>query len=226
MYHVAMTDPTEAPLTSLSERKRELVRDELAEAAVRVLAFQGFEDTTVDQIVAAVGVSRRTFFRYFQSKEDVIVHLVAGAGNQLCAELRARPADEPPAVALRQALSTFVELSVHQPDKTLQVSRLMLNTPGILGRFLERLAHWQADVAVILAQRSGLDPDVDLRPVLAAGVALTAFHTALRRWADEGASRALADVVDQAFAIITPALGLPVAPGGSAPGAAALGRAR
>ena len=112
-----------AAASNLAERKRELVRDELAQAAVNVLAFQEFEDTTVDHIVAEIGVSRRTFFRYFQSKEDVIVHIVAGAGTQLCTELRARPAFEPAAEALRQALAPFIQLSIANRAKTLRIAK-------------------------------------------------------------------------------------------------------
>lgn len=196
------------PVASLAERKRQLVRDELAEAAVKVLAFQGFEETTVDQIAAAVGVSRRTFFRYFQSKEDVIVHMLAGVGTQLCAELHARPADEPPAEALRHALSPFIQTSVDHPAKTLHVSRLILETPALLARFLERQTQWQADIAEVLAERSGLDPRADLRPSLAAGVALTALQTTLRRWTDSDGRESLADLVDQAFTLLAPALNL------------------
>jgi AcrR family transcriptional regulator len=202
-------DSNAAPTSNLAERKRELVRDELAEAAVNLLAFQEFEDTTVDQIVAEIGVSRRTFFRYFQSKEDVIVHIVAGAGTQLCAELRARPASESAAVALRHALAPFIQLSVENRTKTLRIAKLIFDTPTLLGRFLERLTQWQAGITEILAARSGLDPDADLRPTLAGGVALTAFHNALRRWADNDGNQPLAQLVDQAFAVVEPALDLP-----------------
>src|SRR5215467_2824661 len=204
-----MADPITAPAASLAERKRQLVRDELADATVKILALRGYEDTTVEQIADAVGVSRRTFFRYFPSKDDVIVHLLAGAGTQLSAELRARPAGEPTAVALRHALSPFIAFSVDQPDKTLHLSRLILNTPALLGRFLERQAQWQAGITGILAQRTGLDPHADLRPALAAGVALTAFNTALRRWADSDGTQPLADLADQTFALVAPALDPP-----------------
>lgn len=195
----------------MAERKRQLVRDELAEAAVKLLADQGFEETTVDQIVAAVGMSRRTFSRYFQSKEDVIVHLLAGAGTQLCTELRARPASEPPAAALRRALAPFIQVSIDQPGKTLRVTRLILGTPALHARFLERQSHWQDGITAILAERAGLDPGTDLRPALAAGAALTAFNTALRRWADSDATTDMNDLADQAFAVIAPALDLTTA---------------
>jgi AcrR family transcriptional regulator len=194
----------------MAERKRLLVRSELAEAAVKLLADQGFEETTVDQIVAAVGMSRRTFSRYFDSKEDVIVHMLAEAGVKLCAELNARPADEPPAVALRRALSVFTSMSVGNPAKMLRVSRLILDTPALLARFLERQSQWQAEMTGILALRAGLDPDVDLRPAVAAGVALTAFQAALRRWVDSGGSESLDEVVDQALALVGPVVELGV----------------
>ncbi|MBW8796124.1 MAG: TetR family transcriptional regulator [Streptomyces sp.] len=194
----------------MAERKRLLVRSELAEAAVKLLADQGFEETTVDQIVAAVGMSRRTFSRYFDSKEDVIVHMLAEAGVRLCAELNARPADEPPAVALRRALSVFTSMSVGNPAKMLSVSRLILDTPALLARFLERQSQWQAEMTGILALRAGLDPDVDLRPAVAAGVALTAFQAALRRWVDSDGSESLDEVVDQALALVGPVIQLGV----------------
>jgi AcrR family transcriptional regulator len=201
-----------APTANIAERKRQLVRNELAEAAMALLADQGFEETTVDQIVAAVGMSRRTFSRYFQSKEDVVVHLLAGAGAQMCAELRARPDDEPPAQALRHALSVFTSMCDADPEKPLHVGRLILNTPALLARFLERQSQWQGEMAGILARRAGLDPDADLRPALAAGVALTAFQTAQRRWVDSDGTKTLDELVDQAFAMITPALDLSTAP--------------
>ncbi|AZP21215.1 TetR family transcriptional regulator [Streptomyces aquilus] len=194
----------------MAERKRQLVRSELAEAAVKLLADQGFDETTVDQIVAAVGMSRRTFSRYFDSKEDVIVHMLAEAGVRLCAELNARPADEPTAVALRRALSVFTSMSVGNPAKMLRVSRLILDTPPLLARFLERQSQWQAEMTGILALRAGLDPDVDLRPAVAAGVALTAFQAALRRWVDSDGSESLDEVVDQALALVGPVIELGV----------------
>ena len=205
-----MGDAKTAPVANLAERKRLLVRSELAEAAVKLLADQGFEETTVDQIVAAVGMSRRTFSRYFDSKEDVIVHMLAEAGVRLCAELNARPAAEPPAVALRRALSVFTSMSVGNPAKMLRVSRLILDTPALLARFLERQSQWQAEMTGILALRAGLDPDVDLRPAVAAGVALTAFQAALRRWVDSDGSESLDEVVDQALALVGPVIELGV----------------
>ncbi|MEV1245535.1 TetR family transcriptional regulator [Nonomuraea sp. NPDC050022] len=182
------------------------MRDELAEAAFALLASQGFEETTVDQIVAAVGMSRRTFSRYFQSKEDVVVHKLAEAGTQLCAELRARPASEPPAAALRQALRVFTHIGGDDPAKALRIAQLILGTPALLARLLERQSHWQQEMAGILAQRARTDAEAGLYPSLAAGLTLTAFQTALRSWADGDGAQSLDALIDQVFAPLASAI--------------------
>lgn len=84
------------PEVTMAERKRQLVSTELTEAALQLMAVEGFDAVTVDEIVATAGVSKRTFFRYFASKEDVVVQFLADMGTGMCAELAARPADEPP----------------------------------------------------------------------------------------------------------------------------------
>ncbi|MGY0235286.1 TetR family transcriptional regulator [Longispora urticae] len=89
---------------NLADRKRQLVRDELAEAALKLLAHQGFEEPTIEQIAAAAGVSRRTFFRYFPAKVGVILDLVTELGTLARDALAASPADEHPGTSLRRAL--------------------------------------------------------------------------------------------------------------------------
>ena len=69
----------------LPERKRQLVRQEIARAAWLLFAERGYEDTTVEAIARAAGVSRRSFFRYFSSKEDVVV----GTSDALAEEVLA-----------------------------------------------------------------------------------------------------------------------------------------
>jgi AcrR family transcriptional regulator len=192
--------------SSLAERKRQLVRDELAEAALRLMALQGFEATTVDQIVAASGVSRRTFSRYFQSKEDVVVQFLGHLGAKICTALAARPLSESPDLALRQALSVLVQACLDEPEKSLRLVQVMLSTPALRARFLERQAQWRADIAAELARRTGLDPQQDVRPDLAAAVALAAFDTALGHWSASDGTSNLADLTDQAFSVVTSAL--------------------
>jgi AcrR family transcriptional regulator len=192
-----------APL-SLAERKRQLVRDQLGEAALRLLASQGYEETTVEQIVAAAGVSRRTFFRYFKSKEDVIVGSVGDLSATIRAELAARPEQENPQSAIRAALAVAVEQLASEPEKSVPIIRLLFDTPALHRRFLERQSVLQEELAAELARREGLDAREDLGPALVAGVAITAFQVAVASWTRHGGEEDLDALIDEAFARTSP----------------------
>ncbi|WNM36763.1 TetR family transcriptional regulator [Streptomyces sp. Li-HN-5-11] len=193
----------------MAQRKRQLVADELSEAALQLLALKGFDGVTIDEIAAAAGVSKRTFFRYFASKEDVVVQHLADMGTGMRTELAARPVEERPSVALRHAVWASMTACADHSDhaeRALNVVRLILRTPALRARFLERQAQWRDDLAVELARRLGLDADTDLYPQLAAGMALTAFDSVLRRWSGSDGAEDPAELTDRAFAVITPAL--------------------
>jgi AcrR family transcriptional regulator len=198
---------------TLAERKRQLVRDQLGEAALRLLAGQGYEETTVDQIVAAAGVSRRTFFRYFKSKEDVVVESVGDLGAAIRGELAARPDRESPQAALRAAFAVAVEQLADEPAKSLPLIRLVFGTPALHRRFLEHQSVLQEELAAELARREGLDACADLGPALDAGVALTAFQVAVESWARRDGDGNLSALIDEAFALTSPgaATGRPAA---------------
>ncbi|MEU7019570.1 TetR family transcriptional regulator [Streptomyces sp. NPDC046203] len=213
---------------SLAERKRLLVAGELTEAALQLLALKGFDAVTVDEIAAAAGVSKRTFFRYFASKEDVVVQFLSGMGADIRAALAARPTDEAPSVALRHAVAVpLAACTDRHPDhaaRALRVVQLILRTPALLARFLERQAAWREALAEELTARQARArrttepatepatepltpaPTSDLYPTLAAGTALVAFHTALERWSDSDAALDPLDLLDRAFAVVAPAL--------------------
>ncbi|AXG82459.1 TetR family transcriptional regulator [Streptomyces paludis] len=191
---------------SMAERKRQLVARELTEAALQLLAVKGFDAVTIDEIVAVAGVSRRTFFRYFASKEDVVVQFLADMGTGMCAELATRPAEESPSVALRHTVWVSVAACGDHIERVLPVVQLILRTPALLARFLELRAQWCDDLTAELARRLGLDPGAELYPQMAAGMALTAFDAVLRRWSDSDGTEDLAGLVDRAFAVIAPAL--------------------
>ncbi|MEU2513543.1 acyl-CoA-like ligand-binding transcription factor [Streptomyces syringium] len=194
------------PEISMAERKRQLVSNELTEAALQLLALKGFDVVTVDEIVTAAGVSKRTFFRYFASKEDVVVQFLADMGTGMCAELAARPVEERPSVALLHAVSVPIATCGVHSDRALPVVQLILRTPALRARFLERQAQWRDDLSTVLARRLGLDPGTDLYPQLAAGMALTAFDAVLQRWSDSDGAEDSTELTDRAFAVIAPGL--------------------
>ncbi len=190
---------------SLAERKRQLVRDELTEAALQLLAFQGFEETTIDQMAAAAGVSRRTFFRYFQSKEDVIIEFLSDLGRQLSHGLSARPAAEPPALALQHTLRVFTDTFWEHPEKSRRLAKVTVCTPALLARYLERQVTWRATLTTELAARMAVDPGTDLRPAVLVAVAFAAFDTALTRWVEQGSTTDLNALLTECFAAAFPA---------------------
>ncbi|MFI0238748.1 TetR family transcriptional regulator [Streptomyces sp. NPDC016845] len=194
------------PQLSLAQRKRQLVSDELTEAALQLLALKGFDTVTVDEIVAAAGVSKRTFFRYFASKEDVVVQFLAGMGADMRAALAGRPAGEAPAEALLHAVRVPVTTCAADSERALRVVQLILRTPALHARFLERQVQWRDDLAGELAARVGLDPEADLYPRLATGTALNAFHVVLERWSASDAAQDPVALLDEAFAVVAGAL--------------------
>ncbi|MFD7977608.1 TetR family transcriptional regulator [Streptomyces sp. NPDC059071] len=195
---------------SLAERKRLLVATELTESALQLLALRGFDAVTVDEIATDAGVSKRTFFRYFASKEDVVVRFLSGMGSDIHAALADRPDGEPVSASLRHAVAVpLLACTEQHPDhaaRALRVVQLILRTPALLARLLERQAEWREALARELARRRGLDPAADLYPRLAAGTALVAFHTALQRWSDSDAAEDPLELLDRAFAVVRPAL--------------------
>src|SRR6478735_7506224 len=88
---------------SLRDHARGAVRDEVMRQAWLLFSEQGFEATTVDQIAAAAGMSRRTFFRYFAGKDELVLARLVESGENVAEALRGRPADEPVWKSLRRA---------------------------------------------------------------------------------------------------------------------------
>jgi AcrR family transcriptional regulator len=190
----------------MAQRKRQLVSDELSEAALQLLALKGFDAVTIDEIAATAGVSKRTFFRYFASKEDVVVQFLADMGAGMRAGLASRPLEERPSVALRHTVWIPMAACADHSDRALRVVQLILRTPALRARFLERQDQWRDHLAAELARRLGLDPGTDLYPRMAAGMALTAFDAVLQRWSGSDGAEDPAELTDLAFATLAPAL--------------------
>jgi AcrR family transcriptional regulator len=74
----------------LRERKRQETLERITAAGLKLFAAQGYEATTLDAIAAEAGISRRTFFHYFKSKDDILISMQSGLGKQLAAELARR----------------------------------------------------------------------------------------------------------------------------------------
>jgi AcrR family transcriptional regulator len=190
----------------LRERKKLKTRAQLTEAALRLFSERGFDATTIEDIVEQVEVSPRTFFRYFDSKEDVVLGFFDDLGQKLRHMLAARPPEEPPFTALRRALGSLVELYTALADRVTAAKRLAHDTPAIQARLLDKHARWENWVAEDLAARLGVDPDEDPRPRLIAAVTLAAFSTAVTQWVDSNGRQDLPALLHQALEAVATGL--------------------
>jgi AcrR family transcriptional regulator len=184
----------------IHERKRQAVRSYLSEVALRLLTDRDFESVTVDEIAAAAGVSRRSFFRYFASKEDVVLQFLDQMAERLRDAVVARPAHESPVTAVHAALRPQVAAYVADADRTLAVVRLLQRSPALRARELESRQRMRELVAEAIGRRLGLDHRADLRPRLLAGVALVPFDVAITTWVEGRAEADIHAILDAATA--------------------------
>lgn len=188
----------------LRERTRRAVQRELLLVAIDLFAAQGFESTTVDQIASAAGLSRRSFFRYFKTKEAVLTETLAELGRQLAAELAARPADEAPWLALRRSFDGLVH-EMSADSRALVMTRLMLDTPALQASHLQKATGWRTTLAAALAPRlvgPVTEADRRLQADAVSGAALACLMAAQEEWVRADGARPLGELVDATMAAV------------------------
>jgi AcrR family transcriptional regulator len=177
-------DSGELSKSGLAVRKKERTRRQLAEAASALFSVRGYAGTTIDEIAAAVDVSPRTFFRYFPTKEDLVVAIGAMSLDQLLDALRNRPPEESLQVALRRAIDQSLAPEWEDTKRVRAFLALLRETPALRARWLEEADAKRDLMAAIVASRTDTDPS-DLRNLLIAGAITLTINTALQAWADQ-----------------------------------------
>ncbi|MGZ6827745.1 MAG: mycofactocin system transcriptional regulator [Mycobacteriales bacterium] len=156
-------------------------RGELEQLALQLFAERGFDATTVDDLAAAAGIGRRTFFRYFASKNDVVWGDFDAALEQLRARLSDVPAGTPLVTGLREAVLAFNALPEGAEDQHRVRMAMVLHTPALQAHSTLRYAGWRAVVAEYAAGRLGCRPE-ELGPQLLAHQALGSCIAAYEQW--------------------------------------------
>ncbi|MFD7454526.1 TetR/AcrR family transcriptional regulator [Kitasatospora sp. NPDC059827] len=200
----------------LRERKKQQTRDALVQAAHALFLGQGFARTTVDEIASAVDVSPRTFFRYFANKDEVALAVMADAEDYFIHCLRHRPTEETPLQALRasivQAWRDLGNARASGPNSigsALELLRIIEDTPALLAAHLRRVTEQERLVVQVLAEREGLDPAEDLRPVVLAAVFGSLLRAAHLSWTAEqepAGPEGMVVVIERYFDQLGPAL--------------------
>ncbi|MEV5958185.1 TetR family transcriptional regulator [Streptomyces sp. NPDC051987] len=175
-------------METLRERKKQRTREALLRSALELFVAQGYEHTTVDEIAASVDVSQRTFFRYFASKEDVAFFVPRLTEEHYVEAVRRRPPEEPPLEALRRSVIdswSTIEQAIERyvpVELFLRTSRMIEATPVLFAARLRRQSETEEEIARIVAEREGVDPDTDPRPRLVVAVFGAVIRVTERQW--------------------------------------------
>lgn len=177
---------------SLRDRKKARTREAIVVAALDRFTEHGFDAVTLDELCAGIEISKRTFFRYFASKEDAALTPLHDLWTRFLAELDViEPGDRTLVALLRDATETALRGMPDGEDwgrRALVSQRLSDATPSVAAyglAFCDRTTRASLEV---LHRRFGIGGPGDPRPRLCLGLLLAAFHWALERWAADPAT--------------------------------------
>ncbi|GAA2274410.1 TetR family transcriptional regulator [Streptomyces ruber] len=222
----------------LRERKKRATRAALAEAAVRLAAEHGTDNVTVEAISAAAGVSVRTFFNYFDSRDDSFIAIDAEAGERVRRAVLHAPAGLSPLEAVREGLATELREIERQHGLWSLYARVLRTSPHLLVRHLGAHMADETGLAEAIARRIASGPDgpdgpapgdratpsadgggdvgenerrraLDLYPRLLAAVAGTAVRVSVDYWCCRQEERSFAEVFRQSFDLLADGLPAP-----------------
>jgi AcrR family transcriptional regulator len=184
----------EGPSAGLRERKRQETRQRITEAGLRLFGANGYEATTLDAIAAEAGISRRTFFHYFKSKDEILLSLQIGLGETLIAALtEENPTDRRPWPAVRKAMRRAV--APYASEDLIVIDRLMRSSEAVQARKQATYAQDEALLFAWLRDRWPLESETALRLVAATAIGIS--RLALDSWSREGGTRTLTAVLDE-----------------------------
>jgi AcrR family transcriptional regulator len=184
----------------LRERKRQLTLDRIAETGLKLFIEHGYEATTLDAIAAASGISRRTFFHYLKSKEDVLLEHESGKFLHVLRPtfLKQSPKQSP----IDAARKTFLALaSTYQTKESVIADRILRSIETLRLRKEALLVQMEQVLAEAMYE---LWPDETRRPALrlAAMMAMGTLRFAKDNWRQEDAARPLTHYIDEAFDLL------------------------
>ena len=194
------TDGADRPPEVPRGRRPSTSRQDVARAGLELFVRQGYDHTTVDQIAAAVGVSRRTFFRYYDSKREVVWGEFDAELRRLRQQLERAPDDQPMMDVLRQAVMATNRFGASELDELRIRIGLTNSVPSLVAHSAVRYAEWCDVLADFVARRMGAAPD-DLGPQTVARASLGAAMAAFTSWARRDTDDLIGEV-DRAFRLL------------------------
>ena len=193
----------EKPAT-LWDRSRQAVVAEIVDTALTLFAEQGYEATTMAQVATRAGVSQRSLFRYFGTKEDLVCGEQDALGDLLVATVEAQPPEVSTWDALRAGFTTLLTASNHTPQRVLEISTLIFDNPPLRARYSEKRLKWQRALVPVVEQRMGIESG-EIPDPRAMGVIATVFacvDAASELWVRHGGKADAFELYEQALAAV------------------------
>jgi AcrR family transcriptional regulator len=172
---------------TLRDRQRAQILADIRRAAFPLFIERGYDAVTTEEIAAAAGVSPRTFFRYVPTKDELLLAPVRHGGTAIVGLLEERPADEPPDVALINAIITRTR-SFGVAD-TEEWREALLVAPDLLGKLTVHLPADKERATKLVAARMGVNSGTDLRPALLVQLAFAAADFAFQHWVRQSSKK-------------------------------------
>jgi len=185
------------PTEGLRERKRRQTQQRIAEIGQRLFLSKGYDSTTLDAIAAEAGISRRTFFSYFKSKDDIIFFWLDADSVSLIASLLKTSPDVPPLDAVRDVMVKHI--ARYTTEQMIAVDKLMLSSESLLAR---KQAHYEEQEQALFNALCEVWRQPERRAALrmVAMVSIGAMKIALQAWREQsGQRRSAAKFLRDAF---------------------------
>ena len=181
----------------LRERKRRQTRQRIIDAGLELFLANGFDETTLDAIAEAADISRRTFFYYFKSKEDIVLAYQQGSMERLRDTIASESTDRPPLDVVRTALLKLA--SEYSAEAMIPIDRLMISTESLRAR---KQASYIAQEQALFEALCELWPQQRRRGALriVAMVSIGAMRLSIEAWRQDGSKRPIKDYLQEAFA--------------------------
>lgn len=182
----------------LRSRKRRETRARISSAALALFLEKGFEATTVDEIAAAADVSKRSFFDYFPSKEEVIAAWQDEFGQALSDAVAARPAGERMTRTVEEALITTI--IAHITPRSMAIAQLIRDTPALRAREQVKYVRLEQRLSEALVARCS---EADrLKARLLAMIAIGSMRVAGESWNESGRAKTLESFARDVFRLV------------------------
>lgn len=185
--------------------RKQLTSRELTQVGFELFERQGYDETTVEQIADHVRVSKRTFFRYFANKEDLVLGNLEQTAELMALALGLRPRTESPWLSLRRSFDFLVDGATDDPTHARDSVRAVQTSPALKATARGKLQIWQSALVPELTTRmSGGVAFPEVRATAIAGAAVSCLEAALIAWSLDYGDQHLGLVLDSAMEGVAP----------------------